>query len=138
MLQQLATLFLAARLYAHRAHNLASGPTFFADHDYLGTLYEAYDDAYDALVERTLGIGEDPQIITVTRNATASFERLSRSETKTDAFFVRLLQLEAGFRAEIADLMGATPPPSDGIQNLLQGMADESEARTYKLKQRTA
>lgn len=136
MLADLATLFLAAKFYAHRAHNLASGPTFFADHDYLGSLYEAYESAYDTLIERMVGLGEEPQIITITRNATASFERLARAETKTDAFFAKLLQLENGLRTEIADLMAKTP--SDGVQNLLQGMADESEARTYKLKQRSA
>ncbi len=128
----LATQYRAAQLYAHRAHNLVSGPTFFADHTFLGDLYDTYADAYDSLIERLIGLGTPPNIITITEAATTAFSK-ARLDTKPDQFFKSLLNMEYGFQRQIKKLV---PEASDGTANLLQGLADESEARCYKIKQR--
>ena len=126
----LATLYLAARIYAHRAHNLVCGPSFFADHAFLGELYDIYDDAYDALVERMLGLGQAVEPIKLTE---AAIKMVQADPCRN--FFSRLLEYEKKIRTEIKLL---APSTSDGTQNLLQGLADESEQRTYKMTQRCA
>lgn len=132
-MKTLATLFLAARLYAHRAHNLVSDESFFADHDFLGGLYEAYDSAYDAVIERMIGLGQEVQFFSISKEAQAAFDRIGREDKDCEAFFRRLLSIESGIRRQIeTENKGA----SLGTQNLLQDMADQSEMRTYKLKQR--
>lgn len=128
----LATQFLTAKLYAHRAHHLVSGPTFFADHAFLGDLYSTYDSAYDDLIERMIGLGEKPDIIAITTAAIERFQK-GRMDTKPDQFFKTLLNME---RQILETIKKAVPGATDGTANLLQGLADESEARGYKLQQR--
>lgn len=132
-MKTLATLFLACRFYAHRAHNLTAGESFFADHDYLGSLYETYDDAYDAIVERMLGLGQEVAFFAITKEAQAAFERAARDDRDADSFFRRLLSMESGIRKALKE---ESAKASLGTQNLLQDMADQSEMRTYKLGQR--
>lgn len=126
----LASMYLGARFYAHMAHNLCNGPTFFADHDYLGSLYEAYDDAYDALIERMIGLGEEIDIGEITIEGADLFAKNSGGSN----YFNRLLAMEVEICAEIKSTVAGK---TDGTQNLLQDLADQSEARQYKLKQRT-
>lgn len=128
----LATQFLTAKLYAHRAHHLVSGPTFFADHAFLGDLYSTYDSAYDDLIERMIGLGEKLDIIAITTAAIERFQK-GRMDTKPDQFFKTLLNME---RQILETIKKAVPGATDGTANLLQGLADESEARGYKLQQR--
>ncbi len=131
----LATQFLTAKLYAHRAHHLVSGPTFFADHEFLGDLYDAYDAAYDDLVEQMIGLGEKPDIIAITGSAYNAFAK-AKLDTKPEQFFKTLLNMERQIQASIKRLV---PGATDGTANLLQGLAQDSEKRAnYKMQQRVS
>lgn len=129
----LAVLFLGMRFYAHRAHNVCKGDTFFQDHDFFGGLYETYDDAYDAVIERMIGLGkEEVDIPAITQKACSMFCK-SGKDNATKQFYQHLLASEELVCDSVKDMMkGAT----DGTQNLLQGLADQSESRQYKIRQR--
>ena len=134
-LTKLITLFRQAYLLAHHAHHSASGPTFFADHEFLGTLYSTYEAAYDSLVERSIGLGSPVNEILVNKEAVAAYADCARECKTTDQWLTELKTLESAIRKAVKSLM---PDATDGAQNLLQGLADDSEARTYKLTQRLA
>jgi len=126
-----AIILRALQLYAHNAHNLAKGKTFLQDHEFLGELYPAYEGEYDSLVERMIGLGEEPDLNDITKQAA---DAATANEFKDDdnAFSVLLVtekELCSSIEKDITDA-------SNGTQNLLQTIADNSEMRQYKLKRR--
>lgn len=133
-MQHLATLYRTAQFLAHNAHNLASGPTFFEDHEEFGKLYPAYEGAYDDVVERMLGLGQTPNLDKIlddsARLASAAGEGKDSAER-----FSGLLKMERLIQAEIK---GLVPDASNGTQDLLQGLANDSEKRVYLLGRRMA
>ena len=68
-LVDLATIFRAAYLVAHNSHHLIKGPTFFEDHEFLGELYGTYEEAYDSVVERLIGLTGNADVITINSKA---------------------------------------------------------------------
>lgn len=131
-MNELATIFRFAQFYAHIAHNLASGQTFFQDHEFLGELYGAYESAYDDVVERMIGLGQTPDLKKINLSA-ATLLNAYGSDYSTEACLRHLLYTEKEICEEVAKI---APTTSDGTQNLLQGLADDSEKRQYKLGQR--
>jgi len=130
----LATLLRAAQLYAHAAHNAAKGPTYFADHDFLGEAYGAYEAAYDKVVERSIGQGEAVDFAAIGRNAAADAGRFPDPMTfSNQSSFGVLLDYERKICAEIDRIYADA---STGTQNLLAQIADDSEHRQYKIGQR--
>jgi DNA-binding ferritin-like protein len=128
---KLATILRASQFVAHEKHNLVSGPTFLADHAYLGELYGEYEEAYDAVVERLIGLGKPVNIPAIT---TSAAEVASRGGAGSALNWPqRMLAMEEAIRREV---VAALPVASEGTKNFLQGLADESEARTYKIGQR--
>lgn len=122
------------QFFAHRAHNNVAGPTFFQDHEFLGDLYPAYEAAYDKVVEREKGLGEKPDLASITVDA-ARMAAMYPGVTDGTELVGILLRMEASLCKMIK---AAVPGSTDGTQNLLQGIADDSEARQYQMKQRTA
>jgi len=131
-MNNLATLFRAAQFYAHNAHNLASGDEFFQDHKFFGAAYEAYTEAYDSIVERMIGLGVAVDLPLISKNA-ANLVAESGKHVDNKECFQSLFGLE---RAICAAIKTEVPNASDGTQNMLQGLADESEMRQYKIQQR--
>jgi DNA-binding ferritin-like protein len=124
-LEGLAICFRRMQLFAHNAHNLATGKTFMQDHGFLSELYAAYTDAYDDLVERMIGLGQSADLSSIQQQAAASIP--------TGSPFPTLLGMEKEVTAEIEEEIkeGCT----QGTINLLAGLADASEVRQYKLGQ---
>lgn len=125
----------ALQFLAHRAHNVVKGPTFFEDHEFLGDLYPAYETAYDDLVERIIGTNAESLSICKVNKAAAEMSSVSPTETKPDAFFRIILKGEKDLCAMIEK---SIKEQTQGTQNLLAQIADDSEKRCYKLKQRLA
>lgn len=133
-MKDLAIAFRSAQLSAHAMHNLVKGCTFLANHEYLGELYGKYEDSYDAVVERMIGLGDMPNISEITKNATSKCCQYDLNSMDATDMFNLLLDVESGIRQLcVSYSQGA----SLGSQNLLAQFADDSEARTYKLKQLT-
>lgn len=127
-MQDLAILLRAAQFFANNAHNLASGETFFEDHEYFGELYGAYESAYDGVIERIIGLGDTPNLVEITVKATDKLKAMGEE----DAFAV-LMKAE---RDICAACDAASEGETSGTINFLQGLADASEQRQYKLRQR--
>jgi DNA-binding ferritin-like protein len=125
-------LLRAMQLFAHAAHNMASGPTFFADHAHLGGLYEAYEEAYDGVVERMIGLGEKPDLCDINKKAAELAGKCGDCCPQQKAFET-LVEMEAEMREKCREDQKGQ---SIGTVNFLQGLADASEQRSYLLGQR--
>jgi DNA-binding ferritin-like protein len=136
-MQELATQLRCLQLSAHNAHNLVSGPSFFADHEYLGELYPVYEEGYDSVVERLIGLGVPPDVIRLQGDAAGRI----RAVAGTEEAFQGLLEMERDLCAHVEELIGhgrdsAGNRLTQGSINLIAGLADESERRQYRIQQR--
>jgi DNA-binding ferritin-like protein len=132
-MDSLITQLRALQFLAHRAHNVIKGPTFFEDHEFLGELYPAYEAAYDSAVERVIGLGTEKLNLSKINIAASQMSDILPNETKPEPFLRAILKGEKDMCGMIDK---AVEKASQGTQNLLQGFADQSEARQYQLKQR--
>jgi len=132
-MKTLATLYREAQFYTHAAHNTVTGPTFFEDHEFLGDLYGTYESAYDSLFERSIGLGEPINPLEATDSAAAAAADKKLGDAKK--IFSQILQFEQDLCEEINSYL-AKGGVSHGVSNMLEGLADESEARQYKIGQR--
>jgi len=130
-LSDLATLFRVSQFYAHQAHNLTYGTSFFSDHAFFGDLYSVYESAYDSLIERIIGLGGKPDIQQIARTAVDKFA--SQTDSTPDKFYKRVGATEVEIR-KLSE--AAIEGQSEGTKNFLQGLCDESEQRSYKILQR--
>ena len=115
------------QLYSHEAHHEITGEAFFADHEFLGEAYLAYEDAYDKVVERMIGLGVPVNHKELAQKAVDAFP-------SGQDWFVVLLDEERNLRMLILDEF---KDANIGTQNLLSQIADDSEVRTFKMGQRT-
>lgn len=130
-MKRLAVLYRGLQLYAHNAHNLAKGKTFFEDHEYLGELYGVYESAYDSIVERMIGLDQKIDLKAITTEAA---EMAGSSDiSDNDQAFRTILATEKELQAALEE---EDKSATFGTCNLLQDLADQSEARMYKLKRR--
>lgn len=133
MLKDLAIQFRFLQLYAHNAHNLVVGQSFFSDHEFLGELYGKYESSYDASIERLIGLGAAPDLNEI--NA-AAFAKLSQSQPQesAEAWLSVILagEMTIGQLVEQCFLQKY----SQGTKNLIAQFGDDSESRIYKIQQR--
>jgi DNA-binding ferritin-like protein len=122
-LSPLAQHFRAMQLYAHNAHHLVSGPSFYADHPWLGELYGTYEEAYDETIEHMVGLGGQPELFNLQVQAAQDVATHSKDKAPDD-LFETLLEYEKALVAMIDDLLKAKP--SNATANLLQDFATES------------
>lgn len=134
-MKELAILLKLLNVYSHNAHNLVEKSLFFQDHEYLAELYSAYDDAYDSVIERIIGLTDSSAInlIEINTIAAQTLQSLPSKESENVAYFQKIEQMEQKLRSHIQTL---NPSVSIGTQQLIGGLADDSEKRSYKIKQR--
>lgn len=122
-------------LFYHHLHNVASGVAFGSDHKMMAGFYEEMDDAYDSLIERHMGLGGSMAKADLLK-IIDSAEEVLKEIPESDTFNTQLRHaqsLEMGFRMLLAEVATSA---SGGTQNLLEGLMDASEVRSYKLAQR--
>ena len=130
----LATTLRAAQLYAHAAHHGISGPTFLSDHEFLGEVYSALEDAFDKVVERSIALDEPMDLAKINVDAASDASRFADPLTfSTAAVLAVVLAYERRICEEV-DLVNAGA--TIGTQNLLAQIADDSEMRQYKISRR--
>lgn len=134
-MKDLAIALRAAQLFAHNAHNSTTGCTFFSDHEFFGESYGAYEDAYDGVIERCIGLSIDIDLCEITLAAAKAACKGVSAVSLTDSIndFNSLYAMEKAICACVDDAISGT---SNGTQNFLQGIADNSEMRQYKICQR--
>lgn len=133
-MKEVAVLLRTLQLLSHNCHNLAKGPVFFADHEFLGELYPVYEKSYDSVVERALGLGLEPDLVDITVDAAQMLPYFSNFKENRDCFEM-ILKLEQSLCKQIEQYLQSTKV-SEGTKQLLGTICDESEARMYQLRQR--
>jgi DNA-binding ferritin-like protein len=134
-MKELAILLRSMQLYTQNAHNLVDKGLFFQDHDFLGGLYETYDTEYDSIVERMIGL-TDSSVVNLMEIQVAAINlirSLPTKETDNIAYFMKIEDMEIKLRIQVAKINQSV---SIGTQQLIGDIANASEGRSYKLKQR--
>lgn len=129
---------LRALDWIHRSfHWMASGPHFYQDHLLFKELYEATEGEIDAFAEKLVGTDGIDAVSPVesAREMTGYVSAALSYGAVADTLISTALDAEKRFLRHIADVM-AHSKPSDGWQNLLQGIADRHETHVYLLQQR--
>ena len=134
-MDHIALQLRAMQFLAHRAHNEVNGPSFFADHEFLGELYPVYEKSYDDVVERIIGLSREKIDIAQMNVDAAKMACVKPNETGCDAMLKVLLKAEQDLCTLVAKNM---EDATDGTQNLIQGIADMSESRQFLMKKRLA
>jgi DNA-binding ferritin-like protein len=126
---KLIVYFRYMQFYAHMAHNYSKGETFFQDHDFFGELYSTYEGVYDKLVEKFIGLDKDLDLVKVHQKAAGALKECKSS----DESFKELLMCEEAVCEACKEM---SKEATLGLGNLLAQIADDSESRQYKIKQR--
>ena len=134
-MSSIATLLRALQFLAHRAHNECNGLTFFQDHNFLGGLYKSYEDHYDDVIERIIGLEKEVINISQINKEAVEMSSVNSGSKDCEVFFKVILKGEEDLCKLIK---AAMPKATDGTQNLLQAIADNSEKTQYKIKKRLA
>ena len=134
-MKDIATLLRSMQLFAHAAHNIVSGAVFMQDHNMLGDLYPAYESEYDDVVERIIGLSSlsMEEIMMIQESAVMRMKSVAMSQKENKGYLLVLLDMEKALCSMIQQpVQGRT----EGTKQLLGDIADKSEQRQYKLKQR--
>ena len=136
-MKELAILLRMMQLYTHNAHNNAGGATFFEDHKYLGKLYPIYEAAYDMIIERIIGLYgvESLNLHQIQEQAILMQDGLPVIELENRNYFMKILECEGKLCSHIEALV-KVPGITEGTRQLLGDIANDSEARQYKIKAR--
>lgn len=127
-MNNLASLVRTMQFFAHHSHNMIKGQTFFEDHEFLGDLYKSYEDIYDNIVERMIGLGQGFDVIKILNDSIT----LLSSKTLGNDYFAQLLAMEKSLCTAI-EIYLVENKCSEGTKNLLADICDKSEVRQYKL-----
>ena len=131
-MNELATCLRYAQLTSHNLHNLVKGPMFLEYHEFFGEAYPAYEGDYDDVVERMIGLGQMPDLTEINKAAFNKVLANDAASMNAEQMFGLLLSIEGDIQRDAARFNEGA---SLGTQNLLQGIADKSEMRVYKIKQ---
>lgn len=137
-LNKLAILLRGMQFYAHHAHNNCAGREFHQDHAWFGDSYPAYEDAYDSIVERMIGRGGKVDGVDLVAKAQDMVAKLPRDPGECNVdFYKAQLKLELALCALVDQMVAGDKLPA-GVEQLIGTLADESESRQYKIRQRLA
>jgi len=120
-------------LFYHDCHNNTTGISFVGDHELFKDFYEGLETDYDDLVERFLGLGEMEKIKSFEIIDTLKELLNKLSDVSEKNVFMVSLHLEENLRSMLQEI---DKTATIGTRNLIGTIADKSEVRSYKLKQR--
>lgn len=127
-LSDLAILFRGLQLFAHNAHHLAKGVSFFEDHEFLGETYQAYESAYDSVIELIIGDGGTVDLLSVQADAVSVLNDLSGES------FPVLYRGEEQIQKAVDEIAAGTK--DQGVIQVIGTIAQDSKVRRYKIGQR--
>jgi len=130
-MKSVAVILRASQLYAHMAHNLTTGCSFFSDHDAFGDFYAEYEKDYDDVIERIIGLTGDCDIPAITR---AACDVVGKTKFKNTMHAYSVLLATEKNLCELCVV--ENKKATIGSQNMLQAIADRSEMRQYKIGRR--
>lgn len=124
-------------LLLHQYHNVCARVGFYADHEAFGAMYEEVEGEYDSVAERLIGLGDSSQLNlhAITDAVSQKCKQFPIDAKENAALFQAALQLEKELQQQI-EMMVKAGGVSQGVVQLLGDIAQRSEIRTYKIKQR--
>lgn len=127
----------ALQLYAHAAHNLAKHAVFFQDHEFLSEIYNTAEEDYDSVVERMIGImgPESLDLKQITMTAASKMAQMPL-DVKNNAEVLSAILSEEIYVCSHIENFVRSGNLTVGFEQLLGDIANKSEMRQYKLKQR--
>lgn len=133
--------YLAALHQTH--HWVCRGDAFYGDHKLFEELYACVIQEIDAVAEKAVGLGSEHnvnlslQIIQLGQlgKACASPQTVPQTSDLAKASLVAEFNFLKVLTATM-QVMRANKTMTDGVENMLQGIADRHEAHIYKLKRR--
>lgn len=129
-------------MYQHM-HWRTHGEVYYADHLLFNRLYDETYGNIDSVAERTIGLFNDSHAIGPVEDFEKVLELLKSfgaDQGKPELFPIKALGAEKMFLDAIAQtrkILESEDILTDGVDNLLQGIADLHESHTYLLQQRT-
>lgn len=124
------------QMYQHM-HWKAEGPNYYSDHLLYQRLYEGVEDELDGVAEKIIGLHNDPHMIdSITDSATAAqaVEMLMEDRHDPETFQKTAIRAERILLKLIKQLM--EEDTTDGLEDMLQGLANKHEEHLYLLQQR--
>lgn len=133
-MKDLAIYMRFLQLFAHNCHNMVSKVTFFSDHEFLGSIYSQAEGFYDNIIERMVGLGDEPDLIEIQLKAVNLLKEAKYNIQDNRACFMVILNIIKEMLGEIEDLSKTSL--SQGTLQLIGTIADLQEVNVYKLKRR--
>lgn len=137
-LASVAVTLRAVGMMHQAAHWQTKGLSFYGDHLLFERLYGVVGEEIDAVSEKTVALG-DPVLVCPLKSSELAMELLAafgRACDVPDCEKLVKLSLEAE-RGLLQVLKSALQDDiTDGVENLLQGIADKHEGHVYLLQQR--
>lgn len=135
LLNNLATDLRTMQLFYHNCHNTMKGPTFNADHGIFGDFYSALESDYDSIIERMIGLSSVESVNLSQLNVKAA-STLQHIPSHLEP--VEMFKLALGFEHQMLKICEAVANGqfSSGTKQLVGDVANASEMRIYKIKQR--
>lgn len=130
--------------FLHQTHHwVASGDSFYGDHKLFEQLYTEITEEIDDVAEKAVGLGGEQnvnlglQVIQIDKlvkscgdaQTVPNSSELARKSLRAEIEFVKLVHT-------MLTMMKEEGADSDGVQNMLQGIADKHERHVYLLKRR--
>lgn len=137
MFKELLAYIRAMQIFSQSAHHLVGRTPFHSDHEFFGEVYTELSSNYDAVAERIVGLFGEEQLELNSLMALVAQHLQGKPSTgvkENSQFYSSQLQCEQYLQNLIKQLQVAGVSP--GTENLLQGIGEQSEIRTYKIKQR--
>jgi len=133
----LSAVLRAAQMSHQQAHWTTKGPTFYADHQLFGLLYEAIEDEFDTLDEKAVH-QFGPECVDSIRQVKSMLECLQEWDKKKD-LVERAYAVETAVQWEIRICREALVKKKElqpGMDNFLAQLADNHDKALYLLGQR--
>lgn len=133
--------YLAALHQTH--HWVCRGDAFYGDHKLFEELYDSVTDEIDVVAEKAVGLGSEHNVNLMLQ--ISQLQQLSKAcaspqtVPKTSDLAKASLVAEFNFLKVLTatmQVMRANRTMTDGVENMLQGIADRHEGHVYKLKRR--
>lgn len=132
---ELVTLLRTLYFLKHNCHNLVAKQSFFADHTFLAESYNMTLDHYDSVVERLIGFGHIPDLVSIQVNAASKLKSIPLAYKDNIECFQAILHINKAILQMIESIC-KTAGLTQGVLQLLGGIADQIEIENYKLGQR--
>lgn len=127
----------AMQMFSHSAHHLVSRIVFHSDHEFFGGLYSELSGDYDSVAERLIGLSgeEQMELSSILIGVATKLKGCPSIGVRENSEFYRYqLALEDQLNALISNLIKLGV--SVGTEQMIGDIADRSESRKYKIKQR--